>query len=83
MTDAVINRPPRQPNPTGREMLGWARGDDLWKRRAAILCQLGFKGETDLGLLYAVARHVADGTTWPNWKEGTEFKAVRERSLQR
>jgi len=37
----------------------------------------------DLGLLYAVARHVADGTTWPTWKEGTEFKAVRERSLQR
>jgi 3-methyladenine DNA glycosylase AlkD len=34
-------------------MLAWARGDDLWKRRSAILCQLGFKGETDLGLLYA------------------------------
>ena len=28
MTDAVINRPPRQPNPPGREMLGWvARGE--------------------------------------------------------
>ena len=27
--------------------------DDLWKRRSAILCQLGFKGETDLELLYA------------------------------
>ena len=28
MTDAVISRPPRQPNPTGREMLGWvARGE--------------------------------------------------------
>ena len=34
-------------------MLAWAGGDDLWKRRSAILCQLGWKGETDLGLLYA------------------------------
>ena len=36
-----------------REMLAWARCDDLWKRRSAILCQLGFKGDTDLDLLYA------------------------------
>jgi Zn-dependent M28 family amino/carboxypeptidase len=35
----------------------------------------------DLGLLYAVARDVADGATWPTWKAGTEFKAIRERSL--
>ena len=26
-----------------REMLAWARCGDLWKRRSAILCQLGFK----------------------------------------
>jgi 3-methyladenine DNA glycosylase AlkD len=25
----------------------------MWKRRAAILCQLGFRRETDLDLLYA------------------------------
>jgi 3-methyladenine DNA glycosylase AlkD len=25
----------------------------LWKRRTAIICQLGFKAETDLELLYA------------------------------
>jgi 3-methyladenine DNA glycosylase AlkD len=25
----------------------------MWKRRASILCQLGYKRETDLGLLYA------------------------------
>ena len=36
-----------------REMLAWARCGDLWKRRSAILCQLGFKRDTDLGLLYA------------------------------
>jgi 3-methyladenine DNA glycosylase AlkD len=33
-------------------MRRWARDRDLWKRRAAILCQLQFKGETDLDLLY-------------------------------
>lgn len=37
----------------------------------------------DLGLLYAVGRRVADGTTWPAWKDGTEFKAIREKSLGR
>jgi 3-methyladenine DNA glycosylase AlkD len=36
-----------------KEMLKWSRSPDLWKRRASILCQLGFKGETDLVLLYA------------------------------
>ncbi len=36
-----------------KEMLKWSRGKDMWKRRSAILCQLGFKGGTDLELLYA------------------------------
>jgi 3-methyladenine DNA glycosylase AlkD len=43
----------KEPRAMRRAMLAWARGDDLWKRRSAILCQLGFKAETDLGLLYA------------------------------
>lgn len=30
----------------------WAAGDDIWKRRSAILAQLNFKAETDLDLLY-------------------------------
>lgn len=30
----------------------WAKSHDIWKRRSAILAQLGFKGETDLKLLY-------------------------------
>ena len=33
-------------------MRRWARDENMWKRRAAILCQLGFKRETDLKLLY-------------------------------
>ena len=35
-------------------MRAWSRSDDLWKRRSAILCQLTFKKDTDLDLLYAV-----------------------------
>lgn len=35
----------------------------------------------DLDLLYAVGRRVADAEIWPTWKNGTEFKAVRERML--
>jgi len=34
-------------------MLAWSRSRDLWKRRAAILCQLGFRERTDTALLYA------------------------------
>jgi 3-methyladenine DNA glycosylase AlkD len=34
-------------------MLKWSRGRNMWKRRSAIVCQLGFKEETDLDLLYA------------------------------
>jgi 3-methyladenine DNA glycosylase AlkD len=36
-----------------RKMLTWSKSDNLWKRRSAIICQLGFKEETDLELLYA------------------------------
>lgn len=41
------------PAPMRRKMLSWCRSKNLWKRRASILCQLGFKAETDLDLLYA------------------------------
>jgi 3-methyladenine DNA glycosylase AlkD len=34
------------------KMLEWSRSPNLWKRRSAIICQLGFKRETDLDLLY-------------------------------
>jgi 3-methyladenine DNA glycosylase AlkD len=35
-----------------RSMLSWSTSDDIWKRRSSILCQLRFKKETDLELLY-------------------------------
>jgi 3-methyladenine DNA glycosylase AlkD len=41
------------PDSMRRKMLAWSRSKSLWKRRSAILCQLGFKKETDLELLYA------------------------------
>ena len=43
----------RFPPKMRKEMLAWSRSDDLWKRRSAILCQLTFKKDTDLDLLYA------------------------------
>lgn len=33
-------------------MLAWSKCDNLWKRRSSILCQLSFKGDTDLDFLY-------------------------------
>lgn len=41
------------PAPMRRKMLSWSKSNNLWKRRTSILCQLGFKAETDLDLLYA------------------------------
>jgi 3-methyladenine DNA glycosylase AlkD len=34
------------------QMRLWARDENIWKRRTAILCQLTFKQETDVKLLY-------------------------------
>ena len=34
-------------------MRAWSTDDDLWKRRVSIICQISFKKETDLELLYA------------------------------
>jgi 3-methyladenine DNA glycosylase AlkD len=42
----------RAPGPMKRTMLAWSRDPDMWKRRSAILCQLTFKAETDVALLY-------------------------------
>ena len=42
----------KHPGQMKRLMRQWSRSDNIWKRRAAILCQLGAKGSTDLALLY-------------------------------
>lgn len=41
------------PVPMRRAMLDWARSEDMWKRRSAILCQLPARSATDLDLLFA------------------------------
>jgi 3-methyladenine DNA glycosylase AlkD len=43
----------REPATMARTMRAWARDPHLWKRRAAVLCQLRFRGDTDLALLSA------------------------------
>ena len=43
----------RYPEQMKKKMLRWSRDKDMWKRRSAIICQLGFKQDTDLELLYA------------------------------
>jgi len=45
----ILRADPRRMKPLMRR---WSRDPDMWKRRSAILCQLGFKRETDLKLLY-------------------------------
>jgi Zn-dependent M28 family amino/carboxypeptidase len=34
----------------------------------------------DVTLLYDLGHAIANGTEWPQWQEGSEFKAVRDRS---
>jgi 3-methyladenine DNA glycosylase AlkD len=34
-------------------VLAWSKTPDMWKRRTAIICQVGAHGRTDLDLLYA------------------------------
>ncbi|MBK9063771.1 MAG: DNA alkylation repair protein [Acidobacteria bacterium] len=41
-----------EPAPMRKAMRAWSRGEDMWKRRSAILCQNSFKSETDLDLLF-------------------------------
>jgi 3-methyladenine DNA glycosylase AlkD len=43
----------KYPGAMRRHMLAWSRSADMWKRRSAILCQLGCGRSTDLALLYA------------------------------
>ena len=46
----------RYPKELPAILRGWAVSDDIWKRRSAMLAQLGFKQETDLELLYDCLR---------------------------
>jgi 3-methyladenine DNA glycosylase AlkD len=52
-TDVLGNVLRAERSATAALMRTWARDENLWKRRASILCQVGFKEKTDLRLLYA------------------------------
>lgn len=43
----------KYPAPMRKKMLVWSKSENIWKRRTSILCQLRFKRDTDLDLLYA------------------------------
>ncbi|MDO7842658.1 M20/M25/M40 family metallo-hydrolase [Sphingomonas sp. CA1-15] len=34
----------------------------------------------DIDLMLVIGREVANGTAWPSWKPGSEFKAIRDKS---
>ena len=42
----------RCPDGMARHVRTWSRGEDKWKRRSSIICQINRKGETDLDLLF-------------------------------
>jgi Zn-dependent M28 family amino/carboxypeptidase len=45
---------------------------------------LDFTGEAqDVELLYNVGRSLATSTRWPEWKAGSEFKALRDKSAEK
>jgi 3-methyladenine DNA glycosylase AlkD len=46
----------RYPKELPAILRGWAVSGDIWKRRSAMLAQLGFKQDTDLVLLYDCLR---------------------------
>jgi len=54
----MLRAHPKQLKPV---MRAWSRDENLWKRRVSIICQISFKQDTDLELLYAnIAPNLAD-----------------------
>lgn len=47
--------------------------DETWDLTGAV---------PDVRLYYEIGRAVIDTDVWPNWNEGTEFKAIRDESMQ-
>lgn len=46
-------------------MRAWSRDENLWKRRVSIICQLGFRGETDTALLAdCIEANLDDSSFW-------------------
>ena len=42
-----------------------------------------FQDIGDVSLAYRIGRELANSRAWPQWRAGSEFRAVRERSAAR
>jgi 3-methyladenine DNA glycosylase AlkD len=88
----LLRSHPKQMKPLMRE---WSRDENTWKRRVSIICQISFKRDTDLELLYAnIEPNLADKNffirkaigwslrayAWTNPKEVARY--VREHEAQ-
>jgi len=73
-----------QPDGYGRQRESDYRTHDYHKVTDEVKPWWNFDGTAeDTQLLIDLGREIADGTTWPAWKPGTEFKAKRDAMLKR
>ena len=57
-------------------MRAWSTDEDMWKRRVSIICQISFKRDTDLELLYAnIEPNLSDRTFWIRKAIGWSLRA--------
>jgi 3-methyladenine DNA glycosylase AlkD len=57
-------------------MRAWSQDKDVWKRRVSIICQISFKRDTDLELLYAnIEPNLADRSFWIRKAIGWSLRA--------
>ena len=63
-------------------MREWARDENIWRRRASLLCQLGFKEDTDLALLYdCIGAWSSPNTRRRHWTLLTKVETSCDRIL--
>jgi 3-methyladenine DNA glycosylase AlkD len=57
-------------------MRAWSTDENLWKRRVAIICQISFKQDTDLKLLYGnIKPNIDDRSFWVRKAIGWALRA--------
>ena len=74
------------PKPMKKMMLAWSESPNLWKRRTSIICQLGFKKDTDLDLLYeciepSLLRHPERSYARPSHRAGSARRVTQSKDL--
>jgi Zn-dependent M28 family amino/carboxypeptidase len=73
-----------QPADYGQRMRDRYTANDYHKVSDDVKADWDLSGAVeDVALLTAVGKAVADGAVWPEWKPGTEFKAVRDKTRGR